>query len=185
MSASIGERIKALRSEQRMTLADLSEKAKLSISYLSQIERDNAIPSLSSLFDIAKSLNVSPRDLFEVEAETAYILRVGTGQNNLPADTPIVRLHLTPDGGNNMLEVYRVILQPHASLEQLNTFPGEELCFVLSGKLTVKVGDEQYILAVGDSVHYDASQPFYYINTGDEPCIVIWAYVHSSLEQFP
>lgn len=41
---SIGERIKALRREQGMTLAQLGQKANLSISYLSQIERDKTTP---------------------------------------------------------------------------------------------------------------------------------------------
>jgi quercetin dioxygenase-like cupin family protein len=67
----------------------------------------------------------------------------------------------------------------------MDPFSGEELGFVLSGELTVKVGDEQYTLAAGDSIHYDASQPYHWINAGDEPCVVIRGRAVSTLERLP
>ena len=185
MPVCIGERIKALRTERGMTLAELGDKAKLSTSYLSQIERDKTTPSLSTLLDIAKALNVGPRYFFEIEAEAAYILRSGEEQEILTSGTPVVRMRLTPDARNNRLDVYRVQLEPHTSLKQLDSFSGEELGYVLSGELTVKVGDEQYVLSAGDSIHYDASQPYYWINAADEPCVVIWGQAASSLERLP
>lgn len=183
MPVCIGERIKALRTERGLTLADLGEKVKLSSSYLSQIERDKTTPSLSTLLDIAKALNVGPRSFFEVEAEAAYIMRAGANQNNsLPAGLAL-QMCLTPNAGNNKLEVYRVQLEPHTSLEQLDPFSGEVLGFVLSGELTINVGEERYILAAGDSIHFDASQPYYWTNTNDEPCVVIWGRAVTSLER--
>jgi transcriptional regulator with XRE-family HTH domain len=183
MPESIGERIKALRTEQGMTLAELGEKVKLSTSYLSQIERDKTAPSLSTLMDIANTLNVEPRYFFETEAEVAYILRASGGQDSLAPDSSVARLRLTPDVGSSKLEAYRVILQPHASFERLELFSGEEFGFVLTGELTIGVGDEQFVLAAGDSIHYDASQPHCWSNAGDEPCVVIWGRAVASLER--
>jgi transcriptional regulator with XRE-family HTH domain len=182
MPVCIGERIKALRSERGLTLADLGEMVKLSTSYLSQIERDKTTPSLATLLDIAQALNVGPRYFFEAEAEAAYILRAGTDQNHLSAN-PALQVRLTPDAGNNKLEVYRVQLEPHTSIEQLDPFSGEVLGFVLSGELTLNLGEEKYILGTGDSIHYDASQPYYWSNANDEPCIVIWGKATTSLER--
>jgi transcriptional regulator with XRE-family HTH domain len=183
MPESIGERIKALRTEQGMTLAELGEKVKLSASYLSQIERDKTAPSLSTLMDIAKTLNVEPRYFFETEAEVAYILRASGEPDSLAPDSSIARLRLTPDVGSSKLEAYRVIFQPHASFERLELFSGEEFGFVLTGELTIGVGDEQFVLAAGDSIHYDASQPHCWCNAGDEPCVVIWGRAVASLER--
>jgi transcriptional regulator with XRE-family HTH domain len=114
MPESIGERIKALRTEQGMTLAELGEKVKLSTSYLSQIERGKTAPSLSTLMDIAKALNIAPRYFFETGAEAACILRAGEGQDSPASHSPVVCLRLTPDLGSSKLAAYRVILQPHA-----------------------------------------------------------------------
>jgi transcriptional regulator with XRE-family HTH domain len=179
---SIGERIKALRTEQAMTLAELGVKVNLSTSYLSQIERDKTTPSLSTLMDIAKVLNVGLRYFFETEAEAAYVVRADKSQDGLALNSSSAGLRLTPEVGGSKIEAYRVILQPHTSSEQLGSFPGEEFGFVLVGELTIKVGDEQFVLAAGDSIHYDALQPYCWINEGDEPCVVIWGRATSQLE---
>lgn len=173
MADSIGERIKILRTEEGMTLTELGKRVKLSASHLSQIERDKTAPSLSTLMDIARALKIGPRYFFETEVEVAYIQRADRGQDRLTPDTPIECRPLTPKVGSSKLEAYRVTLQPHASPEQLDLFSGEEFGFVLTGKLTIRVGDEQFVLAAGDSIHYDAFQPRYWSNAGDEPCVVI------------
>jgi transcriptional regulator with XRE-family HTH domain len=171
---SIGERIKALRTEQGMTLAGLGEKVALSVSYLSQIERDKTTPSLSTLMDIAKSLNVELRYFFETEAEAAYVVRAGQGQADLAPDSSAACLRLTPEVGSSRIEAYRVVLQPHTSPEQLAPFAGEEFVFVLAGKLTLSVGDEQFVLDAGDSIHYDALQPHCWRNESSEASAVFW-----------
>ena len=174
MPESVGKRIKVLRTKQGMTLAKLGEGASLSASYLSQIERDKAAPSLSTLMDIARALNVDPRYFFEVEAEAVYIHRADRGKDNQVPSRRIERLRLTTKLGSSQLEAYRVILQPHTAPEQLEKFSGEGFGFVLAGELTIKIGDEQFALAGGDSIHYDAFQPNCWSNAGDQPCVVIW-----------
>jgi len=174
LAESIGERIKALRTEQGMTLAGLGEKASLSTSYLSQIERDKTTPSLSTLTALAKVLNVKLRYFFETEAEAACVVRADKGQDESVPDST-TRQRLTPTVGSNKLEICRVALQPHAPSEQLATFPGEEFILVLEGELTILVGDEHFSLAAGDSIHYDAAQPHCWNNDGDQPCAVIWS----------
>lgn len=119
--------------------------------------------------DVARALNVELRYFFETEAEVAYILRASGGQDSPAPDSPVTRLCLTPNVGSNKLVAYRVILEPHTSSEQLVPFAGEEFGFVLAGELTIMVGDEQFMLAAGDSIHYDAFQPHCWSNTGDEP----------------
>jgi transcriptional regulator with XRE-family HTH domain len=183
MPLCIGEHIKRLRTEKGMTLAELGEKVKLSTSYLSQIERDKTTPSLSTLLDIAKALDVGPRYFFEINAETAYILRPGTGQDTSTPDAAALPQRLTPTAGNNEFEVYRVQLEPHTAYKPLGPFSGEVLGFVLSGELILESGDEKYILAAGDSIHFDASQPYNQMNAGDVPCVVIWGRAGSSIKR--
>jgi|LSQX01.2.fsa_nt_gb transcriptional regulator with XRE-family HTH domain len=54
----VGERIKMFRAEKKLTLRDLSKKADISISFLSDIENGRSNPSLERLKDIAAALNV-------------------------------------------------------------------------------------------------------------------------------
>lgn len=174
MAQSIGERIKELRIERGLTLADLSERTNLSISYLSQVERDKTTPSLATLMGIARALNVGVRTFFETEGEVAYVIRTEGEPDHLPQAIAVERLPLTPEGSNR-LEVERVVLEPHSAPRQLALFAGEEFIFVLTGALTVTVGGEQFTLTAGDSIHYDALQPHIWSNPGNEACVVIWA----------
>jgi transcriptional regulator with XRE-family HTH domain len=177
VSESIGERIKALRIKRKMTLAELGEMAKLSISYLSQIEREKTTPSLPTLMEIAKALDVTPRYLFEVEPEGVFIIRSGTTKDE---DRDILSVdinQMTPETSSGKLEVSKLVLKQNSSFEQKDQFSGEEFNYVLSGKVIIKVGSEEYMLEAGDSIHYDATQPRYWC--GIEPCVVILARVAS------
>lgn len=55
---TLGERIKQLRTAEQMTLSDLSLRSELSISYLSDIERDRTEPTLKTLVKIASAFGV-------------------------------------------------------------------------------------------------------------------------------
>ncbi len=55
----IGEHIKKTRKIKKMTLKDVAEKSGLSVSLLSQIERDKALPSITTLRTLAQCLDVS------------------------------------------------------------------------------------------------------------------------------
>lgn len=158
-----------------MTLAELGERSDLSISYLSQVERDKTTPSLSTLTAIARSLDVGLRYFFETDVEAAHVLRGMIEQAGPESGPLIMRQRLMPEVGSNKLEVYRVTLTPHALSEQLAQYTGEEFIFVLAGEVAITVGDEQFVLTSGDSVHYDAIQPHTWSNNSDEPCVLIWS----------
>ncbi|HVN53204.1 MAG TPA: XRE family transcriptional regulator [Anaerolineaceae bacterium] len=174
MAEGIGERIKILRIEQGLTLAELGESVSLSPSHLSQIEREKTAPSLSTLLEIAKALNVDPRYFFEIETNVVHIERAKRGPEESSPQKQIEYFPLTPRIGNWRLDVYRIVFQPHTQSEKLDLFSGEEFSFVLYGELMIHIGNEQIILCAGDSIHYDANQPHEWGNYGDQPCIIIW-----------
>lgn len=175
MPESVGERIRALRAEQGMTLAELGEKANLSISYLSQIERDKTTPSLATLTGIARAFKVGLRYFFEAENGGAHVLRASDPGHGLAGRGGPVRTCLTSDLGSTAIEVLRVVLPPRVPPERLQSHSGEEFAFVLAGELIISLGDEQFNLQAGDSIHYDALQTHAWSNPSDQPCVVIWA----------
>jgi DNA-binding response OmpR family regulator len=63
--AVVGGRIRAERKRQNLTLKQVAEKTRLSVSLLSQIERAESAASVSSLFKIAAALQVSLQGFFE------------------------------------------------------------------------------------------------------------------------
>ena len=59
----LGERLREIRKEHRLTLKDLSQKAGLSIPYLSNVERGGVNPSFDTLQKVAAAYNMAVKDL--------------------------------------------------------------------------------------------------------------------------
>src|SRR5919109_2853369 len=68
----IGEKLRAVRQERKMSLRELADKAEVSASMLSQIETGKVFPSVRSLYSIADALNVSV-DYFFPELNEARV----------------------------------------------------------------------------------------------------------------
>lgn len=174
MGESIGERIKNLRQEQELTLARLAEMSNLSASHLSQVERDKSTPSLMTLASIAQALEINLRDLFESEGDQIHIARAADRPEVASDTSPMVSLQLTRPNSSWKLEVDRLTLRPEAPCLEFEPFSGEVLGFVLEGSLELTINDEQIALKAGDSIHYDANQPYRLCCSGDSLCTVIW-----------
>jgi len=56
---AIGDKLRAVRQERKMSLRELAKKAEISASMLSQIETGKVFPSVRSLYGIATALSVS------------------------------------------------------------------------------------------------------------------------------
>jgi transcriptional regulator with XRE-family HTH domain len=68
----VGETLRALRLRQRRTLREVSSSARVSLGYLSEVERGQKEPSSELLAAIAGALEVELSDLF---TEVAVVLR--------------------------------------------------------------------------------------------------------------
>ena len=78
----MGQSVRELRAAKEMTLQELSMGTKLSVGYLSQVERGLSAPSISALQAIAKALDVTVSWFFRASegSESAYIVRAGAPQ---------------------------------------------------------------------------------------------------------
>jgi len=65
----VGKRIQTFRRNLGLTQEQLAEKAGLSLKHLGEIERGRGNPTLSSLENLAKALDVSVVQLFGHESE--------------------------------------------------------------------------------------------------------------------
>jgi transcriptional regulator with XRE-family HTH domain len=171
---SLGKRLRALRKEEGLTLVQLGQRVGLSASYLSQIERSVTMPSLARLTAIASALDVEVRYFFEEDASSPCVVRSNQGKRLGSTADAMVEL-LSADLTDKQIQPYCLVCQPGASRNQPPTHPGEEFGFVLTGQLTVTVGEETFVLKAGDSIHYQTLQPHSWRNEGDKVCIAVWA----------
>jgi transcriptional regulator with XRE-family HTH domain len=188
VTQSIGARIRALRTEQKLTLSELASRCNLSTSYLSQVERDKTTPSLQTLTVIAGALSVRLRTFFETTTEAAYVVRVEDRAGDEIKSGHMVERQLAPNdnawepSSKDRLVVRHLLIPAGGASGPLPTYPGEELLLILSGQLLVEIADEHFTLAAGDSLHYDATRPHAWRHQHHETCALIWSSVAGSFE---
>jgi len=72
---SLGDKIRLMRGEKNQSLQDLANKAGISLSYLSEIERGTVYPALNTLKRVAEGLGVSPSALMGQEGSLGHKLK--------------------------------------------------------------------------------------------------------------
>lgn len=194
---NLGEKIREERRKRKLTLELLSQKTGLSKSFLSQIERGLAQPSVSSLKKIAQEFGISVVSLFANETNSRNILnlvpafeaRKQDGRSYVQ-DVKVVRHNrrktltlpgskisyelITPDL-NRQMEILFLRFSPGDSSgeEPLLDPPGEKCFLVLKGSMEYRVGEEVYHLEAGDSIYHPAHIPHSWRGAGNEPIEVI------------
>lgn len=71
----LGEKIRELRKEKKMSIEQLSKVSGLSTGLISQMERDITVPSVTSLWEVAKALDVPMNYFFDEYDKDTLIVR--------------------------------------------------------------------------------------------------------------
>jgi transcriptional regulator with XRE-family HTH domain len=173
---ALGNRIRSARTRRRMTLKALSDRAQLSESFLSQLERGLTQASISSVRRIADALEIQVSDLFDqaVPAEPHVLRR--TERPHIAFGDGASKMLLTAHRALQNIEVLQARIEVGGSTGVTAYAHGdsEELIVVLAGAVKVEIGTQSFHLEHGDSLSYLSSQTHRLINAGDEPAEVIW-----------
>lgn len=171
----VGERLRVIRGRRRLTLREVAERAGLSESFLSQVERGRASASVASLRRIADALGIGISDLFQpAESSRPRVLR-REDRPSLAFGVLGRKMLLTPRPLHE-LEVFIGELERGGTsgTEQYVHGDSEELVVVLRGSVRLELGDELHELETGDSIDYRSSTPHRISNAGEEPAEVMW-----------
>lgn len=174
---SLGEQVRGLRFEQKMTLEELAERAGVSTGLLSQIERGIGNPSYVTLARIARALNVPLASLFQGPDGRAFVVKKGRRRKRLYRDRGVTIELLTPRW-NRQLEMYWAKIPAGYSSEShpwMHKGVGEEMVFVVEGTIEISVGGEMFTLEAGDSITFPRTLPHWYRNSTRQTAIVIGA----------
>jgi len=161
---------------RRRTLRHVADVAGVSESFLSQVERGRANPSISSLTRIAAALDVSVHALFAPDRRSpSHIVRAGTAPA-LEFGEGARKWLLTPEPLQELeIIVCEFAVGGHSGERPYVHGDAEETCIVLAGTVEVQIGEEQMELREGDAVHYRSSQPHRTANVGDTDARVLYA----------
>jgi transcriptional regulator with XRE-family HTH domain len=175
----IGTRMRELRKTKGLTLAQLAVETGLSVGYLSQLERQDADPSVRALNTIGAALGVGINWFFPDPSdadnpETDIIVRANK-RRALRFDSGVHDELLSPNLSGT-LEMILTTFAPHANSGDANyAHKGEEGGFVVSGVLELTVEDQVMCLGAGDAFQFSSTKPHRYANPTDEETVIFWA----------
>lgn len=171
-----GSMIRRIRKSENLTLAELAGKARVSPSFLSQVERGIINPSINSLRRIALALGTPLSHFFDESASTnGPVVRKDERKVLLNRDSRLVYQLLSSDP-NHRIEFLLSRLEVGAtSVESRMAHKGDEAALVLQGECRIEVGQERYDLKEGDSIYITENTPHRFTNTGSVPLVIVSA----------
>ncbi|MDF3288080.1 helix-turn-helix domain-containing protein [Streptomyces silvisoli] len=162
--AAVGPRLRELRRQHSMTLADLAEATGISESTLSRLESGGRRPNLELLLPLARAYGVPLDEL------------VGAPHTGDP------RVHLRPVRRNGVtfvpltrraggLQAHKMVIPPRRGDDDpdLKTHEGYEWLYVLNGRLRLLLGQHDLILKPGEVAEFDTHLPHWMGAADDEP----------------
>ena len=191
----MGERLRAARTARSLSLRELAGRLGVSPSLISQIETGRANPSVSTLYAIAAELDVSLDELLfndrraaepaaPVHAEVAAsgtmtqsppVQRAGSRHSiRLASGVNWERLTTMSEPGIEFLHVTYEVGGASSPPDAFQRHPGHEWGYVLSGRLQVRIGFEEFVLEPGDAISINSSIPHRLATIGDQPVKAIW-----------
>ncbi len=181
----IGEKLRNERLKERISLQEISDVSGLSKSFLCQIEKGKANPSVASLKKITDALKIPMASLFEdlpqendlrrnQKKETLLVKRERRKMMKMPG-SDVEYFLLSPDL-NRKIEFLLTVAGPGMnSGHDFLSHDGEECGIVVKGKVEFTVGEETFLMEEGDSIYFSSSQPHRWRNVGNVPAQLVWA----------
>ncbi|WP_116653435.1 helix-turn-helix domain-containing protein [Pelagibacterium sediminicola] len=173
-AARVGALIRARRHALRMTLQALGQEAGVSVGYLSQVERDQASPSISTLAAIARALKLGVDYFIATPSTQDALTRSGRRMPFSVSDPRISYERLHAEFPGNVLSSFLITIAPGYRSENAS-HEGEELVFVTAGELTLMIEDEEMRIGPGDSIHFRGNRIHSWANNSTLPVKLLWA----------
>jgi transcriptional regulator with XRE-family HTH domain len=171
LTVKLGKTINRLRRAYNYSLGDLSEQSGVAKSIISQIEKNETNPTLSTIYKLARALNSPIEEILRGEDAPALIEKLG------PSGTPLLvsddgRCRLRIIGWIKTVELvqwYHFEAEPGGVLESEPHPAGSiENLTLLSGAVSVEVGEEIFKVSAGETARYAGDRPHRIVNEGSE-----------------
>ncbi len=171
----LGSRVKHLRSGRGWSLEALANASGVSRSMLSQIEREQANPTLAVTLRIARAFGLTLGELLELPgaASAVTVIRADDHAYHYRSDKACRIRTLSPLNLEKDVEFYEVRLQAGGALRSSPHFEGtREFLTLQKGRLRIESAGDAEELEAGDSASYRADVPHALVNAGRTEAVV-------------
>lgn len=167
-----GQRFRRLRTRRGLSLAQVARATKVSVGFLSALERGQMRSSISTLRRIAGFYRTNILSLFATAAENPRLVR--PSQRKVLEATPGVRMELLA-WGQTVMEPHLFRIKPGGGSGESYSHEGEEFLHILRGDFEIWLnGKEHYRLKPGDSLYFESSTPHRWRNPGRSETWLLW-----------
>jgi transcriptional regulator with XRE-family HTH domain len=173
---TLGANIRRVRKRRGLTIEQVGEASGMSISFISQVERNLISPSVNSLQKISRALGIQIGGFFEEPSTASPVIRANERPRLIYHNRTEEEYLLTPIK-SKYLQVLFYRLKPGAtSGDTPYSHDSDEECgIVLKGQLEVSVDHEKYLLNAGDTITFESHSPHTWRNPSKkEECEALW-----------
>jgi len=167
-----GQRFRRLRTRRGLSLAQVARATRVSVGFLSALERGQMRSSVATLRRIARFYRTNIPSLFEAAEENPGLVR--PTQRKILETTAGVRMELLA-WGHTAMEPHLFCIKPNGGSGESYAHEGEEFLHVLRGEFEIWLGGkEHHVLKTGDSLYFDSSTPHRWRNPGRTETQLLW-----------
>lgn len=187
IDGEIGPRLRSERESRGLSQRELARRLGLSPSLISQIEKGQSRPSVSTLYAMVSELDLSLDELLlrgsDARSDAAPAARRPRPPVSRPDDREVivlesgVRWERMADGSDSHVDFMHVVYEVGGASSEDGTLmrhPGREYGYVIRGRLAVQIAFDTHELGPGDGVAFDSTTPHRLSNIGEEPVHAVW-----------
>lgn len=164
----VAQNLKRIREDKKLSLEKTAELTGVSKAMLSQIERSESSPTISTVWKIAGGLKISFTSLVDKhQSDTVLIYK--NDIEPMVEDSGRYRVYpFFPYEDGRRFEAYMIEIDKGGYLSAEAHGDGtQEFITVYSGEVTIRVGDDEYIVPEGASIRFKSDSPHDYRNSGN------------------
>jgi transcriptional regulator with XRE-family HTH domain len=171
---SVGQRLREIRTLRGLSLRALADISNLNINTLSLIENERTSPSVSTLQQLAQSLQVSVTEFFETDRGNKELVYQKKDQRPRISFKNSAMEDLADGMPHFGAEPLLVTLKPGAdSGKNPIVHTGREFVYCIEGHVTYTVNGQKYLLESGDSLVFEAYLPHHWKNSDPAPSHIL------------
>ena len=172
----IPKRIRQLRLERDLTQKNLADAIGVTKGYISRMENADSAPPVGTLIALAQALGVELNSFFKAEDPEIYVSVTRKRERPTVARDHMAGAtfeHLALNFPERAFESYVIKVPGPSENTQISQHKGQEMIFVLKGKVEFSINGNNFILEEGDSAHFNASYPHTGASISDDGAEII------------
>lgn len=162
---NIADNLKSIRKSRGYSLEQVGELTGVSKAMLGQIERGDSNPTVSTLWKIARGLQVSFSSLIKEETSNVIVVKQSSIVPVTESNGNYRVYPIFPFDPRKKFEIFTVEIEPGCThLSEKHNEGLEEYITIVRGELEILIGDESFNLISGDSIRFLANKTHTYKN---------------------